>query len=457
MKLWGGRFSKETNSLANDYNSSISFDQRLYREDITGSIAHAKMLGKCNIIPPENAEKIVMELKRILQDIEDGKIEFSADAEDIHMNIETILISRLGDIGKQLHTGRSRNDQVAVDFKMYVRNETALIISKIRALMKTILEISEKNIETVMPGYTHMQKAQPITLAHHLMAYFQMLRRDVERLESSLERLKTSPLGSGALASTTYPSDRHFTAEELGFDSPTENSLDGVSDRDFAIEFTFNASMIMMHLSRFSEEIILWATGEFAFIDLDDSYSTGSSIMPQKKNPDMAELTRGKTGRVYGSLMTLLTVMKGLPLAYNKDMQEDKEAVFDAADTLEICLDVFEGMLRTAKFNKDIMKNGARGGFTNATDAADYLVKKGVPFRDAHKIIGQMVAYCIEKKIPLDDITPEALKEFSEVIGEDFYEAVSVDTCVNERKVYGGPAKEAMLIQLENGRNFLED
>ena len=457
MKLWGGRFSKETDKLANDFNSSISFDSRLYQEDIEGSIAHVKMLGMKNIIPPENAEKIAAELKNILADIEDGKIEFSTDAEDIHMNIETILIGRLGDIGKQLHTGRSRNDQVAVDFKMYIRKQTKKLMKDISSLLSVILDIASANTNTVMPGYTHLQKAQPITLAHHMMAYFQMFRRDYERLSDSLKRLSLSPLGSGALATTTYPSDRFYTATELGFDAPCENSLDGVSDRDYAIEFTFIASMIMMHLSRFSEEIILWATGEFAFIDLDDSYSTGSSIMPQKKNPDMAELTRGKTGRVYGSLMTLLTVMKGLPLAYNKDMQEDKEAVFDAADTLDMCLSVFTGMLKTAKFNKGSMRNAASKGFTNATDAADYLVKKGIPFRDAHKIIGEMVAYCIAEGISLDEIKPETLKEFSPIIEDDFYNAVSIDTCVNERNVYGGPSEEAVRIQLDNAKKFLSE
>jgi len=456
MKLWGGRFSKETDKLANDFNSSISFDSRLYEEDIKGSIAHVKMLGKQNIIPDENTEKIAVELSAILEDIKDGKIEFSADAEDIHMNIETILISRLGDVGKQLHTGRSRNDQVALDFKMYIRSQTCKLMNDIKNLLSVILSISKENTDTVMPGYTHMQKAQPITLSHHLMAYFQMFKRDYERLSDSLKRLSLSPLGSGALATTTYPSDRFFTAKELGFTAPCENSLDGVSDRDYAIEFTFIASMIMMHLSRFSEEIILWATGEFAFIDLDDSYSTGSSIMPQKKNPDMAELTRGKTGRVYGSLMTLLTVMKGLPLAYNKDMQEDKEAVFDAADTLDMCINVFVGMLKTAKFNKPTMRNAASKGFTNATDAADYLVKKGIPFRDAHKIIGEMVAYCIGENISLDEIKPEKLKEFSEIIENDFYEAVSIDTCVNERSVYGGPSESAMKLQLENAETFLK-
>ncbi len=457
MKLWGGRFSKETDSLANDYNSSIKFDQRLYKEDIMGSIAHVKMLGNQNIIPKENAVKIEKELESILCDIEDGKIEFSINAEDIHMNIETILIERLGDIGKQLHTGRSRNDQVAVDFKMYLREECLEIKSLILKLMEVILSIATEHKKTIMPGYTHLQKAQPITLAHHMLAYFQMFLRDYERLADCVKRLNLCPLGSGALATTTYPLDRFFTAEELGFRGPTENSLDGVSDRDYAIEFTFVASMIMMHLSRFSEEVILWCTNEYSFVELDDSFSTGSSIMPQKKNPDMAELTRGKTGRVYGSLMTLLTVMKGLPLAYNKDMQEDKEATFDAIDTLKLCIPVFTNMMATAKFKKDVMEQGAKKGFTNATDAADYLVKKGMPFRDAHKVIGQMVAYALSENISLDEIPMEVLKEFSSVIEDDFYEAISLETCVNERNVYGGPSEKAINAAINNAQKFIDE
>ena len=456
MKLWGGRFSKDTDSLANDYNSSIKFDQRLYKEDIKGSIAHVKMLGENHIIPLENALKIKEELENILKDIEDGKIEFSVNAEDIHMNIETILIERLGDIGKQLHTGRSRNDQVAVDFKMYLREECKEIKVLLINLLEVILKIAKENTKTVMPGYTHLQKAQPITLAHHMMAYFQMFLRDTQRLSDCVRRLNLCPLGSGALATTTYPLDRFFTANELGFFGPTENSLDGVSDRDYAIEFTFVASMIMMHLSRFSEEIILWCTNEYSFVELDDSFSTGSSIMPQKKNPDMAELTRGKTGRVYGSLMTLLTVMKGLPLAYNKDMQEDKEATFDAVDTLKMCLPVFTNMLDTAKFKKDVMEKGAKKGFTNATDAADYLVKCGMPFRDAHKVIGEMVAYALEHNISLDEIKMDKLKEFSSVIKEDFYTAISLDTCVNERNVYGGPSEKAIIESIKNAQAFID-
>ena len=457
MKLWGGRFSKETDSLANDYNSSIKFDQRLYKEDIKGSIAHVKMLGNQDIIPKENAVKIAKELESILEDIESGKIEFSINAEDIHMNIETILIERLGDIGKQLHTGRSRNDQVAVDFKMYLREECGEIKALILNLMEVILKIASDNKTTIMPGYTHLQKAQPITLAHHMLAYFQMFLRDFERLCDCVKRLNYCPLGSGALATTTYPLDRFYTAKELGFFGPTENSLDGVSDRDYAIEFTFVASMIMMHLSRFSEEVILWCTNEYSFVELDDSFSTGSSIMPQKKNPDMAELTRGKTGRVYGSLMTLLTVMKGIPLAYNKDMQEDKEATFDAIDTLKLCIPVFTNMMATAKFKKDVMENGAKKGFTNATDAADYLVKKGMPFRDAHKVIGQMVAYALSENISLDEIPMDVLKEFSSVIEEDFYVAISLETCVNERNVYGGPSIKAVNDAISNAEKFLKE
>ena len=457
MKLWGGRFSKETDSLANDYNSSIKFDQRLYKEDIKGSIAHVKMLGMNNIIPNENAIKIAKELENILKDIEAGEVEFSINAEDIHMNIETILIERLGDIGKQLHTGRSRNDQVAVDFKMYLREECFEIKKLVLNLLEVILNIAKENVKTIMPGYTHLQKAQPITLAHHMMAYFQMFLRDFERLSDCVKRLNYCPLGSGALATTTYPLDRFYTAKELGFTAPTENSLDGVSDRDYAIEFTFCASMIMMHLSRFSEEVILWCTNEYSFVELDDSFSTGSSIMPQKKNPDMAELTRGKCGRVYGSLMTLLTVMKGLPLAYNKDMQEDKEATFDAIDTLKMCLPVFTNMMATAKFKKDVMESGAKKGFTNATDAADYLVKKGMPFRDAHKVIGEMVAFSLSENISLDEIPFDKLKEFSDIIEEDFYTAISLDTCVNERNVYGGPSEMAINKAIENAENFLKN
>ncbi len=457
MKLWGGRFNKETDKAVDDFNSSISFDCKMYKEDIKGSIAHVTMLGKQGIIPQENAEKIKVELGKILEDIEAGKIEFSLEAEDIHMNVETILIERLDAIGKQLHTGRSRNDQVALDVKMYTRNAILDIKDEVKNLLLVIANLAEREKATIMPGYTHLQKAQPITLGHHLMAYFQMFRRDYERLTDCLKRMSLCPLGSGALASTTYPLDRHFTAELLGFEGPTENSLDGVSDRDFVAEFIFAMSLIMMHLSRFSEEIILWCSDEFSFIRLDDAYSTGSSIMPQKKNPDIAELTRGKTGRVYGSLMTILTILKGIPLAYNKDMQEDKEALFDAYDTVKMSLPIFAKMIETMTVNTEKMRNGAKGGFTNATDAADYLVKKGMPFRDAHKVIGEMVSYCIGEKIALEDISLEKLKEFSDVIEEDYYRAISLETCVNERNVYGGPSPKALGVAIQNAKDFLSN
>ncbi|MBQ7951260.1 MAG: argininosuccinate lyase [Clostridia bacterium] len=457
MKLWGGRFNKETDKAVDDFNSSISFDCKMYKEDIKGSIAHVTMLGKQGIIPRENAEKIKDELGKILEDIEAGKIEFSLEAEDIHMNVETILIERLDAIGKQLHTGRSRNDQVALDVKMCTRNAISDIKGEVKNLLSVIAGLAEREKATIMPGYTHLQKAQPITLGHHLMAYFQMFRRDYERLSDCLKRMSLCPLGSGALASTTYPLDRHYTAELLGFEGPTENSLDGVSDRDFVAEFIFALSLIMMHLSRFSEEIILWCSDEFSFIRLDDAYSTGSSIMPQKKNPDIAELTRGKTGRVYGSLMTILTILKGIPLAYNKDMQEDKEALFDAYDTVKMSLPIFAKMIETMTVNTEKMRNGAKGGFTNATDAADYLVKKGMPFRDAHKVIGEMVSYCIGEKIALEDIPLEKLKEFSAVIEEDYYHAISLETCVNERNVYGGPAPKALDVAIQNAKTFLSN
>lgn len=444
MKLWGGRFSKQTDSAVDDFNSSIRFDARMYAEDIEGSCAHARMLGRQEIIPREDAELIVKALKKIKTDIENGSIEFEIDAEDIHMNIETILISRIGDAGKKLHTGRSRNDQVALDIRMYLRREADELTDMLGTLQKILLKVAEENINTVMPGYTHLQKAQPITLAHHVMAYYEMFRRDGERLADCRKRINIMPLGSGALAGTTYPLDREFVANELGFDGVTENSLDGVSDRDFVCEFAFVLSMIMVHLSRFSEEIILWSSGEFGFVELDDAYSTGSSIMPQKKNPDVAELVRGKSGRVFGSLTGLLTMMKGLPLAYNKDMQEDKEQIFDALDTVKMCLPVFGKMLDTMTVRRDRMLNGAKGGFTNATDVADYLVKRGLPFRDAHAVVGKMVAYCIEKNIVIDALTMDEMKKFSPLINEDIYDAISLETCVNQRKIKGGPAAETV-------------
>ncbi|MGI6084127.1 MAG: argininosuccinate lyase [Acetivibrionales bacterium] len=457
MKLWGGRFTKDTDQLTDDFNSSIHFDSRMYRQDILGSAAHVKMLGSCGVIPQKDADLIYKTLFEILEDIENGKVEFEVSAEDIHMNIETLLISRIGDIGKQLHTGRSRNDQVALDIRMYLKVEAAKLKRMLKDLLEVILRISENNLDTIMPGYTHLQKAQPITLAHHHMAYFFMFKRDIERLDDCIKRMNFMPLGSGALAGTTYPLNRRMVASELGFDDITPNSIDGVSDRDFVIELASCLSIIMMHLSRFSEEIILWCTGEFSFIELDDAYSTGSSIMPQKKNPDVAELVRGKTGRVYGSLLSLLTMMKGLPLAYNKDMQEDKEAIFNAVDTVKLCLPVFTKMLDTMKINKNTMYNAAKGGFTNATDMADYLVKKGIPFRNSHEITGRMVAYCLNKSISIDKMTMDEFKSFSDKIEDDIYNAISLKTCVNERKIAGGPAKESVIEQIRIGREFISN
>jgi len=455
MKLWGGRFSKNTDSEVNDFNSSIRFDQRMYRQDILGSIAHAKMLGKCNIIPIADSELIVKTLGEILDDVENGKIEFMVDAEDIHMNIETILTNRIGDAGKRLHTGRSRNDQVALDIRMYLKDEIEEIKEMLVSLEKTLLDIAGNNLDTIMPGYTHLQKAQPITLAHHTMAYFEMFKRDIERLCDVYKRTNVMPLGSGALAATTYPLDREFVAKELGFDSITLNSLDGVSDRDFVIELASALSILIMHLSRYCEELILWNTNEFQFIEMDDACSTGSSIMPQKKNPDVAELIRGKSGRVYGDLVSILTTMKGLPLAYNKDMQEDKECIFDAIDTIKLCVPVFEKMIATMKINKDNMHRGAGGGFTNATDAADYLVKKGMPFRQAHEVIGKMVAYALDTNKALSEFTMDEFKKCSEIIEEDIYEAIDLGTCVNERSVTGGPAKEAVQKAIASGAEFV--
>lgn len=442
MKLWGGRFTKSTDSFTDHFHSSISFDSRMYKEDILGSCAHATMLGNQGIISKEDSEKIVEALKEILVEIENGQIQFDEKAEDIHMNIETILISKIGDVGKRLHTGRSRNDQVALDIRMYLKEQITEIKSLVKELIEVLNNIAEKNVETVMPGYTHLQNAQPVTLAHHLLAYVEMFKRDYDRLSDTYKRTNVLPLGSGALAATTYPLDRNFVKEQLGFDSITLDSMDGVSDRDFVIELLSALSMIMMHLSRFCEEIIIWNSQQYKFVEIDDSYSTGSSIMPQKKNPDMAELIRGKTGRVYGHLMAMLTVMKGIPLAYNKDMQEDKEGVFDAVDTLKMCLPVFTRMMETMTFNKENMRQAARKGFMNATDAADWLVKQGVPFRDAHAIIGQLVLYCVNNDKNLDDLTLEEYKSVSDVFTEDIYNAIDLDTCVNSRKVEGGPSKE---------------
>ena len=457
MKLWAGRFQKETDTLVNDFNSSITFDARMYKEDIAGSIAHATMLGKQGIIEEHEAEKIIEGLKVILADIDAGQVEFSLENEDIHMNIETMLTQRIGDTGKRLHTGRSRNDQVAVDFRLYVKQEIPKIINMVLDLEKVLIKKAEANLETVMPGYTHLQRAQPTTFAHYMMAYANMLRRDVTRLEDCLERMDECPLGAGALATSTYPVDRFQTAAALGFRKPTDNSMDSVSDRDFAIEFLSACSIMMMHLSRFSEEIILWCSWEFKYVELDDAYSTGSSIMPQKKNPDVAELVRGKTGRVYGALITLLTVMKGLPLAYNKDMQEDKEPVFDAIDTVEMCLPVFTSMLDTLTVLPKNMRNAASGGFINATDCADYLTKKGMPFREAYMIVGRLVNLCIKAGETLDTLPLKDFRSISNLFDADVYQALELKTCVNGRKVYGGPAKEAVEQQIANIKAFVEE
>ena len=457
MQLWKGRFKKELSKTTNDFNSSISFDSRMYKEDIEGSIAHATMLGRCGIIKEEEANDIIKGLKGILADIENGTLHIDMEAEDIHTFIEGELTKRIGDNGKRLHTSRSRNDQVAVDIKLYLKKEVVNVKNLVVGLIKVIADKAEKYSETVMPGYTHLQRAQPITFGHHLLAYGEMLLRDVSRLEDCLKRMDEMPLGSCALAGTTYPIDRTITAELLGFDRITNNSLDGVSDRDYCIEFASVLSIIMVHLSRFSEEIIMWCSWEFKFIELDDAFSTGSSIMPQKKNPDIAELVRGKTGRVYGALTSILTTMKGIPLAYNKDMQEDKELVFDAIDTVKGCLALFTGMLATMKFNKERMLESCRHGFTNATDAADYLVNHGVPFRDAHGIVGKLVLYCIDKKIALDDMSLEEYKEISPVFEEDIYDAISMETCVNKRNTIGAPGPEAMKKVIALHEAYLEE
>jgi argininosuccinate lyase len=455
MKLWGGRFSGQTDEQANQFHSSVSFDQRLYRQDINGSIAHAEMLGQQGIITKPDADAIVKALKGILADIENNTLAIDPAAEDIHSFIESELIARIGDAGRRLHTGRSRNDQVALDMRMYVKDEVDSINALIINLLKTLTGLAKQHTATIMPGFTHLQKAQPITLAHHLLAYFQMFRRDYERLSDCRKRTDIMPLGSGALASTTYPLDRDFVKEKLGFSDITANSLDAVSDRDFCLEFVSCLSIIMMHLSRFCEELILWSTDSFGFAIISDAYATGSSIMPQKKNPDMAELIRGKTGRVYGSLMGLLAMMKSLPLAYNKDMQEDKEAVFDAVDTVKSCLSVFCGMIQGTTFNAENMYKSALGGYSNATDAADWLVKKGVPFREAHEIIGRLVLYAIEKKSLLNDLSLEELKEISDIFDKTLYEAISVETCVNARNLAGGPAAGAVLNAIEKAEAFL--
>ena len=454
-KMWGGRFSTETDALAAGFHSSISFDSRLYRVDIQGSMAHARMLGKTGIISEEDSEQIISGLQEILEDIEAGIVSFSEHDEDIHMNVERLLTERIGDAGKRLHTGRSRNDQVALDVRMFLLEACDGLTGLCKALMNALCDIASDNLSTIMPAYTHLQKAQPTTLAHHLMAYAEMLLRDCARFQNARNAADMMPLGSGALCATTYPLDRHMVARELGFEDITPNSIDAVADRDCVLDFIYACCVCAMHLSRLSEEIVLWSTGEFSFIGLSDAYSTGSSIMPQKKNPDMAELIRGKTGRVYGDLIGLLTVMKGLPLAYNKDMQEDKEALFDAYDTLAACLPVMTGMLRTAEWKTDNMRAAAGRGFTNATDAADYLVRKGLPFRDAHEVVGKLVLYCEQQSKALADLSLVELKQMSELFSEDVYEALSLEACVKRRAVSGGPSVPSVQKHIDRIREFM--
>lgn len=457
MKLWGGRFTKETDELVHNFNASISFDKRLYKQDIAGSIAHITMLETQGILTSDEKKQIQEGLTGILKDLESGALEITAEHEDIHSFVEANLIERIGAPGKKLHTGRSRNDQVALDMKLYTRDETVILKDLLKELLTTIHNIMKEHTETFMPGFTHLQKAQPVTLAHHFGAYFEMFRRDRSRLQDIYNRMNYCPLGSGALAGTTYPLDRDETARLLHFDGPTQNSMDSVSDRDYLIELLSALSTIMMHLSRFCEEIIVWNSNEYQFIEIDDAYSTGSSIMPQKKNPDIAELVRGKTGRVYGALISLLTTMKGIPLAYNKDMQEDKELAFDAIDTVKDCLSLFNGMISTMKFNKQTMEASAKNGFTNATDAADYLVNHGVPFRDAHGIIGHLVLVCLEKNISLDQLPLEEYKKISPVFEEDIYDAISIKTCVEKRNTIGAPGQSAMKRVLEINEKYLQE
>ena len=455
-QLWGGRFTKETDELAKRVNQSISFDQRFWRQDIRGSIVHATMLGKQGIISDEEMKAILSGLDSIYADVESGALPITDEYEDIHSFVEANLIQRIGDAGKKLHTGRSRNDQVALDMKLYTRDQIFETDALLRNFLETILRLMKEHVDTFMPGFTHLQKAQPVTLAHHLGAYFEMFRRDRGRLHDVAERMNTCPLGSGALAGTTYPLDRDFVARELGFDAPTANSMDGVSDRDYLLEFESALAIIQMHLSRFAEEVIIWNSNEYRFVEIDDGYSTGSSIMPQKKNPDMAELIRGKTGRVYGSLMSLLTVMKGLPLAYDKDMQEDKEEAFDAMDTVKNNIALFNGMLATLRFNRDVMEASAKNGFTNATDAADYLVRRGVPFRDAHAVIGRLVLYAIEQKKALDDLTLEEFQKFSPAFDSDVYEAISLKTCVEKRITKGAPSRDSLEAEIRESEDYME-
>ncbi len=454
-KLWGGRFEKGTNKAVEDFHSSIRFDCRLAEEDIRGSIAHATMLGEQGIISKADSLHIVKGLETILTDVRAGLIEWDVAAEDIHMNVETLLIERIGDAGKRLHTGRSRNDQVALDARLFALHACFRAVNLLKSLAGALCDIAENNVDAVMPGYTHMQRAQPVTLGHHLMAYAEMFLRDIDRFIDAHKRADSMPLGSGALAGTTYSLNRERVAELLGFSAITRNSLDGVSDRDFILDYLSAASITMMHLSRFCEELIVWSTLEFAFVEMDDGFSTGSSIMPQKKNPDVAELIRGKTGRVFGHLTGLLATMKGLPLAYNKDMQEDKEAFFDTVDTLEGCVSLFTDMLLTCTFRTDTMKKNAEGGFTNATDAADYLVKQGMPFRQAHEVIGKLVLDCLRQKRALLDLSLDELKNYSELFTEDVFEAISIETCVAKRNLAGGPAPEAVLSHIKAVRNIL--
>ena len=456
-QLWGGRFTKQTDQLVFDFNASITFDKRLFHEDVTGSIVHATMLAKQGILTEEERKSIVEGLTGILEDVDDGTLAIDETQEDIHSFVEATLIDRIGDAGKKLHTGRSRNDQVALDMRLYTRARVAETDGLLKKLLEAILDTMENNLDTYMPGFTHLQKAQPITLAHHYGAYFEMFKRDRQRLADIYKRMNYCPLGAGALAGTTYPLDREYTARLLRFEGPTLNSIDSVADRDYLIEFLSALSTIMMHLSRFSEEIIIWNSNEYQFVELDDAYSTGSSIMPQKKNPDIAELVRGKTGRVYGALMALLTTMKGLPLAYNKDMQEDKEMSFDAMDTAADCITLFTGMIQTMRFRKDRMAKSAMNGFTNATDAADYLVGKGVPFRDAHGIIGRLVLYCIEKDTSIDALSLEELRSISDKFDEDIYDAISLKTCVEKRLTIGAPGEKMMKQVIEKNKEYLKN
>ncbi|QZY55460.1 argininosuccinate lyase [Crassaminicella profunda] len=456
MKLWGGRFAKNTAALVDEFNASISFDQKLYKHDIIGSIAHAKMLKKSNIITEEEGKEIIEGLENILKDIEEGKVEFQISYEDIHMNIEKLLIDQIGEVGKKLHTARSRNDQVAVDIRLYLRDQINRICEKIKNLLNTLIALSEKHINTIMPGYTHLQRAQPITLGYHLMAYFQMFKRDYLRLKDCYKRVNMMPLGAGALAGTTYETDREFLREELDFFGICENSLDAVSDRDFVIEFISDASMMMMHLSRFCEELIIFNSAEFNFVEMDDAYSTGSSIMPQKKNPDVAELIRGKTGRVYGNLFNLLTIMKALPLAYNKDMQEDKPPLFDTVENVSICLEIFDEMIKTMKIRKDNMKKATKEGFMNATDVADYLVKKGLAFRSAHEVVGKMVLYCVQNNKTMEDLSLEEFKDFSSVFTEDILETIKIENCIVSKKSQGSTAKQHVEKMIREGKRMIE-